>query len=175
MFQLSSGAGDGGARVPRCESVGARFWEQGEAAYRREVGDEAQPFGMEPVKTWQQAWGRVEQSCGSGFPNGGGGECLEASEDLGVVVIPVHGWRWHRVGRRGEDRKGVVAAVPVTRDGVQIPWMYAEIHPQQEMGGGQMVSRRVAAQREAYIPRRGGSVEGRRARAAHVENFLPGG
>ena len=91
MFQLRCSAGDSGARVPRGESGQARFREQGEAACWREVGNESQPFGMEPVKAGQKAWGRMKPSCGSSFPEGCDGLCLEASEDLGVAVRPVRG------------------------------------------------------------------------------------
>ena len=53
------------------------------------------------------------------------------------------GGRWLRVVWVRKDRKRVVTAVPITGYGVEIPWMYAEIHPQEEVWGGQVISRVV--------------------------------
>ena len=74
-----------------------------------------------------------------------------------------------------EDSERVIAAVPVTGYGVEVPWMYAKIHPQEAMWGGEGVSRVVMAQGKADIPRRGGCLEDRGARISHEEDFLPGG
>ena len=77
---------------------------------------------------------------------------MEASEELGVEGGPVHGRRWHRVMRVGEDRQRVVSAVPITGYIVEVAGMYAEVHPQEEMGGCGLVPRGIVAQGEANIP-----------------------
>ena len=60
VFQLSGGAGDGCAVVPGAEGGGTQIREEGKASNRREVRDESQPFGVEPVKPREKSWGRVE-------------------------------------------------------------------------------------------------------------------
>ena len=78
MFQLSWGAGGGCTVVPWTKGGGTRFRQQGEAANRGEIGDEAQPFRVEPVETGERAWGRVEKRGGGGLPEGWVGMRLES-------------------------------------------------------------------------------------------------
>ena len=63
MFQLGRGAGNGCTVVPWTEGGGARFLKLGKAAYRRKVWNVSQPFGVEPVETWEEARGRVVKCC----------------------------------------------------------------------------------------------------------------
>ena len=49
---------------------------------------------------------------------------MKTEENLVVECGAVWGCGRGRVERVGEDSQGVVAAVPVTGDGVKIPWVY---------------------------------------------------